>query len=214
MADTVTAADRRRPASIVIALVAVVAIGAGLWIWLRPTPVAPGIVFVGDSVTYLSTKELARETRSEDPTVLARIGFRSDELLPLFQADVDRRARADGDDGLRQVAILVGYNDVLQDRVDGPALGRFLDQADRFDCAVWLTLPTVPMHDAQTARWNRRVRDEARKRSHVHVVDDWRDAVDEAEPGHLITRKDGVHPTAAGGDRLAQIYVDAVHRVC
>ena len=201
-------------AKILVAVVALAVVAGGLWLWLRPTPVAPGILFVGDSVTYLSTKELDRETKQEHPIVLARIGFRSDEMLPRFQAEVDRRAKDGGKDQLAQVAILIGYNDVLQDRVDNPALGRFLEQADRFDCAVWLTLPVVPMHDDGTQRWNERVRAAAKDHPNVHVVDDWREAVEAADPGELISRKDGVHPTAAGGKRLASIYVDAVHRVC
>lgn len=193
--------------------VVVVVIAGGIWVLRRPTPVAPGILFVGDSVTYMSTKELDREMRSDDPIVLARIGYRSSEMLPLFESAVLRRASKHPDQ-LQQVAILIGYNDVLQDKVGEADIDRFMDAADRFDCAVWLRLPPVPVHEEEVGRWNRLVDAAADTHPNVHPVDDWRDAVMEAPPGSLITRKDGVHPTNAGAQKLAEIYTDAVHRVC
>ena len=196
----------------VVVIIAAVTAGA-IWLIERPTPVAPGILFVGDSVTYLSTSALDDEMRSDDPQVVARIGFRSSEMLPLFEREVLRRKQM-GDEHLQQVAILIGYNDVLQDKVGEADIDRFMDAAERFECAVWLELPPVPMHDDDVAVWNRQVATAARSHPNVHVIDDWRNAVMRAKPGELITRKDGVHPTKAGAARLAQIYTDGVHRVC
>lgn len=78
----------------------------------------------------------------------------------------------------------------------------------------WLTLPPIPLRDAQTTRWNQRVATLAVTYPHVHVVDDWSDTVKAAQPGVLITRRDGVHPTAAGARALSKAYIDAVHRNC
>ena len=197
---------------VVLGIVAVVAIGAGLWVWLKPTPVAPGILFIGDSVTYMSTEELDGQLEAESPIVVARVGATASDMLPLFEQAADKRVKED--DPLDQVAILIGYNDVLKDQVDDPTLGAFMDEANRFQCAVWLTLPDVPLRVDQVEVWNKRVTEAAKDRPNVHVVDDWREAVGSAEPGEITTRKDGVHPTPAGAKRLVEIYTDAVHRVC
>ena len=196
---------------IAAAVILLAAIAVGIWFWQRPAPIAPGILFVGDSVTYMSAGQLDEEMRSEDPRVLARIGFKSADMLPLLERDVARREEQ-GE--LKQVAILLGYNDVLQHQPDSPALGEVMALADRFDCAVWLTLPDIPLREREVTLWNQRVEDAAGSYRHVHVVDDWREAVNEAPAGELVQRKDGVHPTAAGARRLSEIYTEAVHRVC
>ncbi|WP_426574630.1 SGNH/GDSL hydrolase family protein [Aquihabitans sp. McL0605] len=201
-----------RPGARVAVVIVVVAIAAvGIWFWRRPAPIAPGILFVGDSVTYMSTKQLDEEMHSDSPEVLARVGFTSSDMLPLVTREVDRRAK---DDELRQVAVLIGYNDVLKQHADSPALARVMALANRFDCAVWLTLPPIPLREKEVAEWNRRVAETAGSYPHVHVVDDWRKAVEAAPLGELITRRDGVHPTPGGAKRLSEIYTDAVHRVC
>jgi lysophospholipase L1-like esterase len=207
--------SRRRtsPATTIALLAAVAAIVATVWYLRRPTPVAPGILFVGDSVTYLSGGELDDMMQEEDPEVLARVGFRSSQMLPLFEQTIRRRAERGGEH-LQQVAILIGYNDVLQRKVEAAPIDRFMDAADRFDCAVWLTLPSVPLRDRQVQEWNRQVRSAARSHPKVHVVDDWRDAVAADGTRPLVTSKDGVHPTRAGARELASIYTDAVHRLC
>ena len=195
-----------------VAVLVVVMVAGGLWWWLRPTPVDDGVVFVGDSVTVLSLGDLNADLGSKHPAYIARVGFRSDQLLPLFAKVVDERRQDDGGD-LRQVALLVGYNDVLQEDVEGPALGEVMALAARFDCAVWLELPTVPMHELATARWNERAVATAAKYPNVHLVDTWRRAAISAKPGTLL-RSDGVHPNARGQATLTRIYVDAIGRAC
>ena len=84
-----------RGAKVVGLLVVLALVAGGLWWWLRPAPVAEGVVFVGDSVTYMSFGDLEAELSSKRPDVLARIGYRSGDLLPLFQKTVrQRRAEA------------------------------------------------------------------------------------------------------------------------
>ena len=207
------ARPRRRRATVVVGVVLVAAlVGAGLWIWLRPTPVAPGIMFVGDSVTVMSAPELIQQIGNRHPAVLARVGYRSTDLLPLFAQAVAHRER--DHEPMQQVAVLVGYNDVLRNQVESPALDSMMALSNRFGCAVWLTLPAVPVHERFTDRWNQRVIALARSYRHVHVVDDWREAVMSARIGILVNTRDGVHPTPLGAQRLVEIYTNAIHRVC
>jgi lysophospholipase L1-like esterase len=200
-------------AKVGVVIVTVVALAAGAWwVWLRPVPVADGVVFVGDSVTYMSINDLREDLSRKHPQVLARVGFRSDELLPLFRDQV--RKRREADEPLRQVVVLVGYNDVLQGKVPNPAMPKVMDLARQFDCAVWLELPAVPLRDDLTNQWNDQVHEAAQGHRNVHVVDDWRKAVEKSAPGELLSRKDGVHPTPAGARRLTEIFQKAINNAC
>lgn len=201
----------RRRIALVATAVAVGALGVVVWQRARPAAIQPGALFVGDSVTYLAASPL-EEATSGDAVVLARVGYRSTDLLPLFEQAAAERSGAP--DQLRQVGLLVGYNDVLHDEVDLDAQRRVMAVADRFDCAVWLTLPSVPMHTEEADEWNRGAVVAARSFPHVHIVDDWRRAVDAAPPGELVTSADGVHPTPRGAERLAQIFTQAIRRAC
>jgi hypothetical protein len=201
-----------RGPKIAIAILVVALVAGGLWWRLRPAPVAQGVVFVGDSVTYLSLPELEHQIARDHPQVVARVGYRSEDLLPLVEKVVAERRAAH--QPLRQAVFLVGYNDVIRGPVDSPALGIMMNLANQFDCAIWLTIPTVPLREQQTAVWNARVNAAAHGLRHVHVVDTWRRAVDAAPPGKLVTRRDGVHPNAVGAERLTQIFIDAIHHSC
>ncbi|MCU1354351.1 MAG: hypothetical protein JWM05_3560, partial [Acidimicrobiales bacterium] len=75
-------------------------------------------MFVGDSVTFLSLNDLNQDLGRKHPAYIARVGYRSRDLLPLFAAEVAKRRKAG--EHLRQVALLVGYNDVLRDDVESP----------------------------------------------------------------------------------------------
>ena len=195
---------------VVVGLVVVALVAGAVWWWLRPAPVEEGVVFVGDSVTYLSLEDLNDDLGSRHPAYLTRVGFRSRDLVPLLEEEVARKERAG--EPLRQVALLVGYNDVLRDDEESPALDRLMGLAGRFDCAVWLLLPVVPMHDVATERWNERVRASAEEHG-VEVADDWQRAVEGAAPRELLDA-DGVHPNRAGRARLTTIYQDVIGRTC
>jgi lysophospholipase L1-like esterase len=194
----------------IAAVAGIIVVALSLWWWQRPAPVAPEILFVGDSVTYLSAEQVDQQLGAEDPKVLARVGQTSTDLLPLFTEEVDRRV--DADEGLQQVAILVGYNDVLKEEIDPTSIERFMTQADRFECAVWLALPTVPLHEDGTSSWNELIHDEGGSHPNVHVVDDWSDAVASADAEEILD--DGVHPNAAGAALLVETYTEAIGRVC
>ncbi len=97
-----------------------------------------------------------------------------------------------------------------------------LDEADRFDCAVWLTLPTRPGGDgagrpdfppAEADAWNERVRAEAASRPHVHVSEEWQRTV-EADGGDRLLQDDGVHPVRAGHLALAAAMDRALAEEC
>ena len=195
-----------------IGVVLLALVAGGVWWWQRPTPVRQGVVFVGDSVTYISLDDLNRDLSSRHPAFLARFGYRSTDLLPLLQLEVARKK--DAGEPLRQIALLVGYNDVLRNDVESPALPEMMNLSAKFDCAVWLTLPDIPLHEQDTSRWNARVRAAAKGHRNVHVVETWRKAVNSATPGALVVVSDGVHPNAAGAARLTSIYLDAIGRFC
>ncbi len=72
----------------------------------------------------------------------------------------------------------------------------------------------MPLRDDRTNRWNHRVKSAARAYPHVHVLDDWRNAVRAAAPGALVVRTEWVHPNRAGARRLASIFTQAIHHLC
>jgi hypothetical protein len=197
---------------VVAVVLVLLLVAGGLWWWLRPAPVAQNVVFVGDSVTFMSLDDLKAAVGTKHPELIARIGYRSSDIYPLFEKQV-RALRADNKP-LKQAVVLIGYNDVLKGPVTNPGLGKLMDLANQFDCAVWFTIPPVPLRDQLTDEWNTRVREAAKSHHNVHVVDDWRNVVMHAKAGELITRKDGVHPTKAGAARLTKVFETAIHHAC
>ncbi|MGI8754839.1 MAG: SGNH/GDSL hydrolase family protein [Acidimicrobiales bacterium] len=192
-------------------LVLLALVAGGVWWVRRPAPVADGVLFVGDSVTFLTQGALTRDLSPKHPTYVTGIGFRSTDLLPAFAKEVANR-RLTGQP-LRQVALLVGYNDALRHDVETPSLNNMMALANQFDCAVWLTLPPFPQRAHDVDRWNTRAKAIAASYRHIHVVDTWRQAVMAALPRSILS-KDGVHPNDAGRQRLAQIYENAIAGTC
>ncbi|MBX3313048.1 MAG: SGNH/GDSL hydrolase family protein [Actinobacteria bacterium] len=199
-----------RGAKIVGAVVAVAVVAGAVWWWMKPAEVADGVMFVGDSVTFLSLDDLNGDLGAKHPAYYARPGFTSADLLPIFKQAVEER-EADGDP-LEQVAMLIGYNDVLHDDVESPALGEIMTLAGKFDCAIWLELPPVPLRTELVDRWNERARAEARKHPSIHLVDEWRKLV--ASDPDAYVPDDGVHPNAKGREELSRIYLDAIRNLC
>lgn len=198
-----------RATKFIVALVVAGLVGFALWLWLKPAEVADGVMFVGDSVTFLSLDDLNGDLGAKHPAYYARPGFTSTDLLPLFRdAVAERRAKGES---LEQVAMLIGYNNVLQDDVESPALGEIMALAGRFDCAIWLELPPVPMRTDLVDRWNERARAAAAEYDSVHVVSEWRELV--AQDPELVPN-DGVHPSAEGRKELSRVYQDAIRNLC
>lgn len=208
--------------ALVLVIVLVLALAGGaLWWKLRPEGVQPGVVFVGDSVTYLSIGQINQALGPDaHPVYLARIGWRSTDLLPLLQQEVQKR-HGDGQQ-LRQIALLVGYNDVLQGNVESAALDKMVSLAGQFSCAVWLTLPPRPAGRAAgnpkfrtdlAERWNERLAAAVHAHANIHLDTSWQKAVDSSAPGSLLVA-DGVHPNPAGQRTLAQVYAHALRHDC
>lgn len=179
------------------------------------------VVIVGDSVTYLSSPSIYRRFDGRAPLQVKSIPFyRTIDLVTPFQTVIDGR-RAAGRP-LDRLLVLAGYNDVARRSPSFAGLRQMMDQADEFECAVWLTLPEDPEGrrpedpDLTTARvraWNREVREVARAHPHVHVSTAWADVVDSADP-HSLLKADALHPRFAGQERLAEVMEDALQDTC
>lgn len=173
------------------------------------------ILIVGDSVTALTAEDLNALYGEPNIQILARWGYRTDQLLPLVR---DAEGRPAG----RRIALLVGYNDVFERTVDTAPVADMMDESSRFRCAVWMTLPArtggsedpKPPFDADLVRrWNERLTSEAARHSNVHVVRDWERLVDDDTGTRLIEAR-GVHPEPPGQLELAAIYRTALDREC
>ena len=181
---------------------------------------------VGDSVTYYSAGQLVERFRPARLDFIAKFGYRTDEILPLLRtwlATDDRRPGGPLADHAR-VAVLAGYNDVLQHRGDrdADALDAMVSASSRFRCAVWFELPTRPggrpsadpaLSPRATAAWNDELRAAVARHPGVHLSSAWRDAVDGSGGAHLLVA-DGIHPSPAGSRRLALAYHRTLDRTC
>lgn len=214
--DAAEPADRpRRPSTAVVAALAsvglaVLVLGGVLW-WRSQRPTGPHhVVVIGDSVTYASSPAIFDRFEGEaDVEITSRPFYRAVDLVEPFDDAIAARREA-GED-LDRAIVLAGYNDVIRSDRDPSGLPEMLDRADRFDCAVWLTLPARPggrsadrgdFPPDEAAAWNERVRAEAASRPHVHVSDEWQRTV-EAPGGERLLQDDGVHPVRAGHVALA-----------
>lgn len=219
------ARGHRSPSRAVViagALLALAAVVAGT-VWWR-TAGAPiqekHVVVIGDSVTYASSPAIFdRFEGVADVAITSRPFYRSIDLVGPFREAI--AARRGAGEGLDRAIVLAGYNDVIRDDRDPSGLPKLLDQAQRFDCTVWLTLPARPggapagagFPPGEAAAWNERVRDEAARRPNVHVSDEWRRTV-EAPGGERLLQEDGVHPVRAGHLALAAAMSRALAEEC
>lgn len=159
----------------------------------------PRVMVVGDSVTVLSKQELQREFDwVSDLDVRATSGLRTDELLP----GALRGAAEEPDIGI----FLPGYNDVLQDRVDDPALADMVDLSADLPCSVWLLLPTDGGYSSKAvARWNDRVRSLTAEHPNVSTSDEWKRLVEASPDFTFVKEIDAVHPNKDGQRALAKV---------
>ncbi len=167
------------------------------------------VLVVGDSVTVLSEDDLRSELDWADTIdVRATNRLRTDELL-----DGDARAGADADPDIG--IFMPGYNDVLQDRVDNPALEEMMALASGLPCAVWLLLPTeTGMETDRVQRWNQRVQDLADEQENVYVSDGWKRLVEATPDFALLSELDGVHPNDDGRRAIAAVMAAEAEARC
>lgn len=166
------------------------------------------ILVVGDSVTVLSEDDLRSELDWADAIdVRATSRLRTDELLDGARAGADE----DPDIGI----FMPGYNDVMQDRADNPALEEMMGVASGLPCAVWLLLPTeTGMSRDLVQRWNRRVQDLAGQEDNVHVSDGWKVLVEETPAFTLVSEADAVHPNPEGRRAIAAVMGAEAEKHC
>ena len=200
-------------------LTAIVVIGVAAYIlWPRKPE---HILIVGDSVSYLSMPKIQDEfgdgTKVQPITIP---GNTSTDLLPRTVEAIDERESSGG--RLERAIFLVGYNDVIQGRLDSAELEPLVEQSARYECAVWLTLPgepagqevfgdLFPFEDVE--EWNQRTRDLVDQYENLHLVTDWEEAVNNASVGEYL-EPDGIHPNENGQAKLAQIMVNTIMSSC
>jgi lysophospholipase L1-like esterase len=166
------------------------------------------VLVVGDSVTVLSEEELRGELGWADQVdIRAHSGWRTDELL-----DGARSGAAEGPDiGV----FLPGYNDVLQDRVDTPALDDMMAVAADLPCAVWFLLPTDGGYSSNLVEvWNARVERAAAEHPTVSISNDWKRLVEESPDFTFLSEADAVHPNRDGQRALATAMSQEARRRC
>lgn len=213
-------ANHRRAVVVTAVVVVALAVVAAVLVRRWSSPGEP-VVVLGDSVTYSASQAIHAELGgSAGVDVTAKPFYRTTDLLGPLQEVVDARLGAGGE--LDRLIVLAGYNDVIRDDQEPSGLTRLLELADRFDCAVWLTLPARPggqpaghpdFPAEEVEAWNARVREEATAVSRVHVSDEWQRTV-EAEGGAALLQDDGVHPARAGDVALAEAMERALARDC
>ena len=201
----------------IVTMVAV-ALLATFLLWPR-TPAH--VLVVGDSVTYMSFEDLRAEFDPDtDLEPYARPGYRSTDLLPLATKAIANRV--DAGLPLDRAIFLVGYNDVWLDQTEHRDLEKMVAESARFQCAIWLTLPTRPGgkppatgdFDPELAeRWNARLARLVKQHKSLHLVTDWQKAI-EGAPASRYLEKDGIHPNSAGQEKLAEIMHNKLQSSC
>lgn len=163
---------------------------------------------VGDSVTVLSQEELRSELDWVDVVdVRATNGYRTDQLLDGARKGADEAP----DFGL----FLPGYNDILEEKADTPALEEMMSVAAGLPCSVWFLIPTDGGYRRDLVdTWNRRVRSLAADHDNVHVSDAWKVLVEKTPAFTFISDLDAVHPNQDGRDALAGAMALEADRLC
>jgi len=203
-----------------ILLILVVVAGTLIGLKVLPDGPDPDLFIIGDSVTYLSEQQIQAEFEHTPLEFVAIPGFSSEMLMP----DVLRAMGSPGDPAhaRQRVAALVGYNDVRLRDVDSASMHRMVLLTSKFQCGVWLALPSRPggvdnanaMAESKFVdQFNLHLQAQVERYGNLHLTQAWAQAINNAPLGKYL-RKDGVHPNAAGRKLLAKIYRDAIDQSC
>lgn len=206
----------RRPLVLLVALAVVSVVGLVGWLAARDTGpsvdvdlATADVVVIGDSVTDQSHDQIVAAMPGREVQVIGLSGLRTDQLLPVVE-DV-----LGGDDRPAVAVVMAGYNDVWQGAEREAPIRETMAAMAGVACPVWVVVPTAGPWDRDRARaFDERVRDEADD-ARVAVATEWRDAVDAGdEDGPALVTPDGVHPSEAGKQRVAEVMAAAVGRAC
>jgi hypothetical protein len=190
-----------------------------MWLVL-PRDDDPKVLFVGDSVTFLSGGAIDRVFSESDVEFVAIPGYTSSQLLPRMRGAMASPSKPGG--ARQRVGLLVGYNDIGKGSIANLELPQLVEAAAEFECAVILTLPARPggepasnpnIASEKVELWNARLESEAAVYDNVHLARDWEEAVTEAERQQFLD-PDGIHPNESGGLQLAASYQAAMDRLC
>ena len=213
---------RSRSRPVVVTLGIVVAFGVLVGVaWLSlPRNDGPKVLFVGDSVTFLSGGAIDEVFSEADVQIIALPGYTTSELLPRMRGAMASPNKPGG--ARLRVGLLVGYNDIGRGTIATQELPQLMEAAAEFECAVLLTLPARPGGETATNPniatekvdlWNARLVEAAAAHDNVHLARDWEEAVNAAEPLQFLD-PDGIHPNKSGGLALAAAYRAAMDREC
>ncbi len=167
----------------------------------------PRVLVIGDSVTQMSAGPID-DALDWAGTVddRAAYGYRTDQLVPAAEEGVA--------DDPEMAVVVTGYNDLLQQGVEGGAIEPLRDALDEVPCVVWVLLPESGPYPAdQARRWNERIEIALDGDPTMHVASGWRALVDGSPDGPYLL-EDRLHPTAEGSRALAGVVDGALDAAC
>lgn len=173
---------------------------------------------LGDSITSFDQPQLEQSIGADhDLAISGNFGYTVAEVLPAARVVAARRDE--------QVIINLGTNDVQGGVPLDRSMAAMAEMVALFPAARCIHLVDVNEHmvDTRTGRptgaaarrFNEALRALARRTPRVSVID-WNaaaaGALDDHDPPTSTLTKDSVHPTAAGNDRLNELYAEALDR--
>ncbi len=162
------------------------------------------VTVIGDSLTVRATTQIRAAFRGDRISINGENGKRADELVAALKhhlpADV--------------VIVNVGTNDAIQARTHPDWRSGFdeiVSLVENVPCVVFATVSTIvgsAEHSTVAAQINAEIRNLARSRSNVRVVD-WNAAVHGPDAKNYLDF-DGIHETPAGAEWFADQYARAI----
>jgi lysophospholipase L1-like esterase len=137
-------------------------------------------------------------------------GQRSDEIRARFERDVVRNAPA-------AVVIIAGVNDIYQGRDVEHVIGQLQEMYARAaQAGIPVVAGSIVPFNTATAEQNQRMRqvnDWIRQQPQVTFADTRAAVAASGNPDMLLESRDGLHPTAAGYRRMADVIDAALQRI-
>jgi lysophospholipase L1-like esterase len=202
---TVTAVPQtqRVRKQIVVSLIAVVLLGAGVWVALDELTSSPTVAVVGDSITALSRQWIAVSLFDAGhlSTIDAAPGITMAQAEPAITQLAHQHPSA--------WIIELGTNDALgKNPLWGEPILAEWQQVRSSQCVIYVSVS--PRSGPIAAQIDTALAGLAHEQANVHVLD-WGN-LEYANPAWL--EPDKIHPTPAGQAELGSLEAQEVHRYC